>query len=81
MSFWKTVDESVRPSVERELKRKGWVLVSGGNHQWTALRSETDMEITTMNPFTLVEKVKAHEKRLRQQRARRIMEEQEASDE
>lgn len=74
MTFWNSMDEAVRPGVERELKRKGWTLAVGGNHQWVAKKDDRSTEITTMNPFSLVEKVEAHEKKLRQQRVRRMEE-------
>lgn len=75
-NFWKELDETVRPKIAIEVERKGWKLLGGGAHQWTAVRnvrdSEFEAEITTMNPFALIERIEAHERRLRQQRARRM---------
>lgn len=80
MSVWSEMDKAARPIVVRELMRLGWAMHGvGGNHQWTAYRLRGDdsgwsseaTEITTMNPFRLIEKVEAHEARLERKRLQR----------
>lgn len=80
VSVWAEMDKAARPVVRRELRQMGWVLHGeGGNHQWTAWRREVDTDswtegrtsITAMNPFSLIERVAAHEKKLEQKRRRR----------